>query len=141
MDRIHEMKKPLDIIDIMMSKDEFSSWMQIKVEQIEKGQCALSCLIRNEMLNGFSIAHGGISYSLADSTLAFAANSHGFQSFSIETSISHLKKVAVGDTLKSISKEIHRGNKTGLYHIEVYNQNKEMVSIMKGTVYISKIVW
>lgn len=141
MDRIHEMKTPKEIIKLMMSKDAFSNWMNIQVNTIEKGSCSLSCVIKEEMLNGFSIAHGGIAYSLADSTLAFAANSHGYQSFSIETSISHLVKVQKEDTLTSISKEIHRGNKTGLYHIEIFNQNKELIALMKGTVYISKIVW
>jgi len=141
MDGIHEMKSASEIVNLMMSKDEFSSWMDIKIENIEKGKCSLSCQIRNEMLNGFSIAHGGIAYSIADSTLAFAANSYGLQSFSIETSISHLVKVQQGDVLKSYSIEIHRGNKTAIYQIEVFNQNKIMVAIMKGTVYISKIVW
>ena len=141
MDRIHEMKTPKEIINLMMSKDAFSNWMKIEVNAIEKGSCSLSCLIKEEMLNGFSIAHGGIAYSLADSTLAFAANSHGYQSFSIETSISHLVKVTNGDRLTSNSKEIHRGKKTGLYHIEIFNQKNELVAIMKGTVYISKIVW
>ena len=141
MDRVHEIKSPAEIVHTMMSKDEFSSWMDIKIDSIEKGKCSLSCQIRKEMLNGFSIAHGGIAYSLADSTLAFAANSYGLQSFSIETSISHLVKVKEGDLLKSNSIEIHRGNKTALYQIEVYNQKNIMVAIMKGTVYISKIVW
>ena len=141
MDRIHEMKTPKEIINLMMSKDAFSNWMNIQVNAIEKGSCSLSCAIKGEMLNGFSIAHGGIAYSLADSTLAFAANSYGYQSFSIETSISHLVKVKKEDTLMSISKEIHRGKKTALYHIEIFNQNKELIALMKGTVYISKIVW
>ena len=135
------MKTASEIVNMMMSKDEFSSWMDIKIETIEKGKCSLSCHVRKEMLNGFSIAHGGIAYSLADSTLAFAANSYGLQSFSIETSISHLVKVNQGDLLKSNSIEIHRGNKTAIYQIEVYNQKNIMVAIMKGTVYISKIVW
>ncbi len=135
------MKSASEIVNLMMSKDEFSSWMDIKIENIEKGKCSLSCRVREEMLNGFSIAHGGIAYSLADSTLAFAANSYGLQSFSIETSISHLVKVKQGDILKSNTIEIHRGNKTAIYVIEVYNQKNIMVAIMKGTVYISKIVW
>lgn len=141
MDRIHEMKTPKEIVDIMMSKDQFSSWLDLKIETIDKGSCSLSCIIKKEMLNGFEIAHGGIAYSLADSTLAFAANSYGFHSFSIETSISHLVKVNEGDSLKSISNEIHRGKKTALYQIEIFNQKNKMVAILKGTVYISKIVW
>ena len=141
MDRLHEIKTPKEIVDIMMSKDQFSSWLNLKIETIDKGSCSLSCVIKKEMLNGFEIAHGGIAYSLADSTLAFAANNYRFQNFSIETSISHLVKVNEGDTLKSISNEIHRGNKTALYQNEIFNQKNKMVAILKGTVYISKIVW
>ena len=51
MDRIHEMKTASEIVNIMMSKDEFSSWMDIKIETIEKGKCSLSCHVRKEMLN------------------------------------------------------------------------------------------
>ena len=105
------MKTPKEIVDIMMSKDQFSSWLNLSIEMIDKGSCSLSCVIKKEMLNGFEIAHGGIAYSLADSTLAFAANSYGFQSFSIETSISHLVKVNEGDTLKSISMKFIEGIK------------------------------
>lgn len=135
------MKKPVEIINTMMDKDAFSNWLGIEIASIEKGSCILTCRIKKEMLNGFSIAHGGIAYSIADTTLAFAANSHGYQSFSIETSISHLRKVQDFDRLKAVSKEIHRGKKTGVYHVEVTNQDQELVAIFKGTVYISKIPW
>ena len=111
------------------------------MDELHEGYCACSCIVKEEMLNGFSIAHGGIAYSLADTTLAFAANSYGKQSFSIETSISHLQKVNANDHLFARSKEIHRGKKTGVYHVHVYNQNETLVAIFKGTVYISKIPW
>ena len=141
MDRLHELKNPKEIITAMMEKDEFSKWLDIHVDRIDIGHCSLSCTVRKEMLNGFSIAHGGIAYSIADTTLAFAANSNGYQSFSIETSISHLHKVQESDVLKAESKEIHRGKKTGVYHVNVSNQQNELVAIFKGTVYISKIPW
>lgn len=141
MDRLHELKSPKDIIKQMMLKDEFSKWLGIQVDAIDHGRCSLSCILRKEMLNGFSIAHGGIAYSIADTALAFAANSYGYQSFSIETSISHLQKVQEGDQLIAESEEIHRGKKTGIYHVNVKNQHDELVAIFKGTVYISKIPW
>jgi len=140
-DRVYEMKQPKDIIAMMMDKDQFSQWLGIQVNHIDLGSCSLSCTVKKEMLNGFSIAHGGISYALADSTLAFAANSHGVQCYSIETSISHLKKVFEKDILTTTSKEISREDKTGLYHIDVHNQKKELVATLKGTAYVSKIVW
>lgn len=141
MDSLHELNGPDKIIEKMLKKDAFSNWLGLKVDELHEGYCACSCIIKEEMLNGFSIAHGGIAYSLADTTLAFAANSYGKQSFSIETSISHLQKVNANDHLFARSKEIHRGKKTGVYHVHVYNQNETLVAIFKGTVYISKIPW
>jgi acyl-CoA thioesterase len=141
MDSLYELNGPDKIIEKMLKKDAFSNWLGLKVDELHEGYCACSCIVKEEMLNGFSIAHGGIAYSLADTTLAFAANSYGKQSFSIETSISHLQKVNANDHLFARSKEIHRGKKTGVYHVHVYNQNETLVAIFKGTVYISKIPW
>ena len=141
MDSLHELNGPDKIIEKMLKKDAFSNWLGLKVDELHEGYCACSCIVKEEMLNGFSIAHGGIAYSLADTTLAFAANSYGKQSFSIETSIYHLQKVNAHDHLFARSKEIHRGKKTGVYHVHVYNQNETLVAIFKGTVYISKIPW
>ena len=141
MDRLHEVKTPKQIIHKMMDKDAFSNWLGLEVISIEKGSCTISCSISEVMLNGFSIAHGGIAYSIADTTLAFAANSYGYQSFSIETSISHLRKVQEKDILKASTTEIHRGKKTGVYQVNLTNQKDELVAVFKGTVYISKIPW
>ena len=76
------------VVGKMISGDEFSKWLGIEVIEISKGFCKIQMKIRDEMTNGFKIAHGGISYSLADSCLAFSANSDGIQSLSLETSIS-----------------------------------------------------
>ena len=81
------------VVDKMMSGDAFSQWLGIEILEIYEGFCKLRMTVRDEMTNGFNIAHGGIAYSLADSCLAFAANSDGVQSVSVETSISHTKKV------------------------------------------------
>ena len=71
--------KPLAerVVDKMFDHDAFSQWLQIERVLIEAGKCVLKMKVRKEMLNGFGIAHGGITYSLADSALAFASNSHG----------------------------------------------------------------
>ena len=135
------MKTPKEIVDLMMRADAFSHWLGIKVISIDKGLCSLSCEVNSEMLNGFHIAHGGITYSLADSCLAFASNSHGMHCVSIETSISHIKKVLVDEKLTATSREISRNKKTGIYEVSVRNQNEELVAIFKGTVYISDIQW
>ena len=129
------------VVDKMINEDAFSQWLGIKILEISEGFCKLQLQVRDEMTNGFSIAHGGISYSLADSCLAFASNSYGIQSFSLETSISHTKKVESGDILIATSKEINKTSRTALYYITITNQNKEEIAHFKGTVYRSEKKW
>jgi acyl-CoA thioesterase len=129
------------VVDKMISGDAFSQWLGIEILEITEGFCKLKMTVRDEMTNGFNIAHGGIAYSLADSCLAFAANADGIQAVSIETSISHTKKVANGDILTATSKEMNKSNKTALYYITITNQNNLEVAHFIGTVYRTGKEW
>ena len=129
------------VVDKMISGDAFSQWLGIEVLEITEGFCKLKMTVRDEMTNGFNIAHGGIAYSLADSCLAFAANADGIQAVSIETSISHAKKVASGDALIATSKEMNKSIKTALYYITITNQDNLEVAHFKGTVYRTGKEW
>ena len=129
------------VVDKMMSGDPFSQWLGIEVLEIATGFCKLQLKVRDEMTNGFDIAHGGIAYSLADSCLAFAANSDGIQAVSIETSISHTKKVVSGDILTASSNEINKSSKTALYYITITNQNNLEIAHFKGTVFRTEKEW
>ena len=131
---------PQDIVNKMYQADAFSKWLGIEVLTVKSGFSELSLTVRSEMTNGFGIAHGGITYSLADSALAFASNSKGNHALSIETSISHIKAVKPQDVLKATATEISRNAKIGQYQVEITNQNQEMVAHFKGTVYIKKEV-
>tara|TARA_B110000467_G_C18055407_1_gene333399 strand:- start:42 stop:473 length:432 start_codon:yes stop_codon:yes gene_type:complete len=129
------------VIEKMMSGDAFSQWLGIELLESAPGFCKIQLKVREEMTNGFNIAHGGISYSLADSCLAFAANSYGTQSVSIETSISHTKKVESGDLLIATSNELNKSKKTALYSITISNQDNIEIAHFKGTVYRTGKEW
>ena len=81
----------------MLENDHYSQWLGIERLGETPGTCQLKMTVRKEMLNGFGIAHGAITYALADSALAFASNSHGRHAVSVETSISHLLPVREHD--------------------------------------------
>ena len=132
--------KPIDIVNKMFYNDAFSQWLGIVVEEVSNGSCTLSMTIRKEMTNGFGIAHGGISYSLADSALAFAANSHGRQSVSIDTSVNHIEALKEGDRITAIATENALKNKFGFYTIEIKREDK-IVALFKGTVFRSEKEW
>ena len=125
----------------MFDNDPFSKWMQMERVRIEPGACILRMTVTEVMLNGFAIAHGGITYSLADSCLAFASNTHGIQAVSVETSISHTKAVKEGDVLTATAEEMSLSNRIGIYHINVTNQRDETVALFKGTVYRTGKFW
>lgn len=135
------MKSPEEIVHNMMEKDQFSNWLGLTIGSISEGSCVIHCTTNPKMLNGFDILHGGISYSLSDSALAFAANSRGYKCVSIETSISHLKPVFNNENLKAIATEIHRGRSIGIYEVDVFNAQNELISKFKGTVSISRDTW
>ena len=127
--------------DRMYENDAFSQWLGIEIEAVSLGYCKASMVVREEMLNGFKIAHGGITYSLADSAFAFASNSRGQKSYSIEISIAHTKKVYEGDILIAEAKEIDLSNRIGRYRVVVKNQENEIVALFNGTVYRSSEKW
>ncbi len=129
------------IVDFMFTNDAFSQWLGIERLCVAPGICDLRMTVRSEMLNGFAIAHGGISYSLADTALAFASNAHGLKCYSVETSISHVKMVAQEDVLTTVVEEKSLSNRIGVYHITVFNQNNEAVAFFKGTVHRSEKSW
>ena len=129
------------VVEKMMNSDAFSHWLGIEVLEVSEGFCKLQMIVRDEMMNGFNIAHGGIAYSLADSCLAFAANSDGIKSLSIKTSISHTKKVVSGDVLTATSKGVNNSSKTAMYDISITNQNNLEIAQFKGTVYRTSKEW
>jgi acyl-CoA thioesterase len=126
---------PASIIDKMYDNDKFSQWLGIKRLNVDGGFCKLQMTIREEMCNGFGIAHGGITYSLADSALAFASNSRGMQAVSIETTISHIKSLVPGDIINAIATEKSLSNRIGIYEVSIEKEDGELVALFKGTVY------
>ena len=135
------MKSPTDIVAGMFNSDDFSTWLGIQFQKVKEGEVVLSLDVKQIHTNGFKIAHGGICYSLADSCLAFVANSYGYKAVSVETSISHVAKVYPGDNLIASSKLVYKGNSSAVFIVEIINQEKILVAHFKGTVRISKELW
>ncbi|MEM7374557.1 MAG: hydroxyphenylacetyl-CoA thioesterase PaaI [Bacteroidota bacterium] len=119
----------------MMKSDYFSQWMGLEIEEMGPGYCRLRMKTRRDMLNGFGIVHGGVTFSMADSAFAFASNSHGRLSVSLNASITYPKSAKEGDILIAEAKELSLTYKTATYDIEVRNQQAEIIALFRGTVY------
>ena len=122
-----------EVVGFMMKEDRFSQWLGIEVEEITEGYSRIKMVIREEMINGLGIIHGGVTFSLADSAFAFACNNRNNLSVALDTAINFLKPVHVGDTLIAEAKEIHNGRSTGLYQVVITNQHQQQVALFKGT--------
>ena len=138
MDQENTSKK---IVNKMYQSDAFSQWLGIEIMENKAGSCRLKMTVRPEMCNGFGIIHGGITFSLADSALAFASNAHGRMSVALECNISYPKAVNVGDVLFADANEVSLSNKIGIYNIAIANQNNETVGVFKGSVYRTSKEW
>lgn len=132
--------QPKEIPVKMLSQDAFSSWLGIEILEIEKGRCKVGMTIRKEMLNSMNKAHGGITYSLADTAFGFTANTHGKFAVSIETSINHIEALNEGDYLTAESVIEKVGNKLGFNIVEV-KRGEELVALFKGVVYRTSKDW
>lgn len=132
-----------EIVNKMMAKDYFSQWLGINILETKEGYSKLSLVVRKEMLNGFGIAHGGITYCIADSALAFSSNSKGRKSVSIETSISHVISLKEGDEIIAEAICETETEKLGHYKVNIYlkNEPQKCVALFKGMVYKTSKNW
>lgn len=126
---------PKSIPQHMIENDAFSRWLGIEILDSDPGFCKLKMNVREEMTNGFNVAHGGIAFSLADSAIAFAANSHGRIAVSVENSIRYTEKVAAGDTLFAVAEELKATSRIGHYRVSIMNQHSEYIAFFNGTMY------
>ena len=138
---MNEVVQARRIYEAMFERDYFSRFMNMELLSVGPGTCALRMQIRREMLNGFGIAHGAITYALADSAFAFASNSRGKKAVSIETSISHLVSLKEGDHIVATATEDSLTPKIAIYRVEVRRENGELVALFKGTVYRTSKDW
>lgn len=135
------MLSPHAIFQKMFDHDPFSQWMGLELVAVGAGHCTLRMTVRPEMLNGFGVAHGGITFSLADSTFAFACNSHGRQAMSIHCSIEHVAPVRAGDVLTATAREEHLGNTISNYVIVVTGAGDAPVAFFRGVAFRKQQEW
>ncbi len=122
-----------DVIVAQMMKDDlFSQWLGIELIEVKEGYSKVKMTVRKEMVNGLAVVHGGIAFSLADTSFAFACNNRNNLSLALDTSINFLKPIYPGDILVAEAKELHNGRSTGLYQVTVTNQDAHLVAVFKG---------
>lgn len=126
---------PQEVLKRMTAHDKFTAWMGLQVDEIGEGYCRLHYTVKEEMLNGFSVIHGGALFAAADSAFAFACNTHGRITMALDVSITFTRAAKAGDLLTVEAKELYVGHRTGLYEVRTTNRDGELVALFKGTAY------
>lgn len=129
------------IVAQMMEADAMSQWLGIEVLESAPGVCRCRLNVRDDMVNGFGIAHGAITYALADSTLAFAVNAQGRHAVSVTSTIQHLAPVMLGDVIESQAIMRSEGQRVVHVDVEVTNQRGERVAWLTATGYKRSTSW
>ena len=118
--------------DAMYARDAASKALGIRVDVPAAGEAVAHMTVRDDMVNGFDVCHGGLLFTLADTAFAFACNAYDNLTFAAAASIEFIRPALLGDELRALAREDYRGTKRGLYTVEVSNQRDEVVAVFHG---------
>ena len=125
------------IVSLMMARDAFTRWLGAELVSARAGQCTLRMRVREEMLNGFGVAHGGIAFSLADSAMAFACNASEHVTVAVDNAVSYPAAIQLADELVAVAEEESATNRLAFYRVTV-TRGATVVALFRGTVYRTK---
>lgn len=119
----------------MYEKDNASQALGAQVTSVAPGQAGMTMTVRADMLNGHKTCHGGFIFALADSTFAFACNSRNLVTVASGCSIDFLAPAFEGDVLTALANEYSLAGRTGIYDVQVSNQDGKQIAIFRGRSY------
>ena len=122
----------------MFANDRASKALGMQVLEVTPGRAVMTMTVRDDMLNGHDICHGGLIATLADSTFAFACNSYDELTVASGFAIDLLAPGRLGDVLTATCAEVSKAGRTGVYDAEVVNQRGERIAVFRGRSYTIK---
>ncbi len=116
----------------MYSTDAAAKQLGISIVNIGPGTAVLSMTVKESMVNGHDICHGGMTFSLADTCFAYACNSDNHAAVAASCTIEYLAPAYLNDVLTATANREHQGGRSGIYDIAVTNQNNQIVALFRG---------
>ena len=116
----------------LYARDNAARALGISIRSVAPGEATLTMAVREDMLNGHAICHGGLIFAIADTAFAYACNSYNDNTLAAAASIEFLSPARLGDVLTAVSKEQSRGRRLGIYDIEVTRQDGTRVALFRG---------
>jgi acyl-CoA thioesterase len=118
--------------EIMWPDDHAARGLGMAIAAIGPGTATLTMTVRQDMVNSHGNCHGGFIFALADSCFAYACNSLNHRAVAAGVDINFLAPVDLGDTLTAEGRARHQGGRTGVYDVEVVNQDGKLVAVFRG---------
>lgn len=116
----------------LYANDHASQGLGMRIVEARPGFAKLSMVVREDMLNGHAVCHGGLIFSLADSAFAFSCNSHGGAVVGASASMDFLAPARGGDELTAVAVERWRSKRSGVYEVTVTNQHGDTIALFRG---------
>ena len=123
------------VVGHMLAHDDFSRWLGVEPLDVHPERVTIRMVVRQDMTNGFGVCHGGVTFAFADSAFAFASNTGGQVSVSIENSMTYPAAVNVGDVLLAQAEKEAGSRRLGYYRVRVTRSDGTVVGLFRGTVY------
>ena len=131
-DASNELERARKSAAAMYAEDAASQMLGIEIDVLAVGEAVARMTVRDDMVNGFDVCHGGIVFTLADTAFAFACNAYNNVTLSVSAKIDWLIPAMRGDALVARAREVDRQGRHGDYAIDVHNQHDELVARFEG---------
>ena len=117
---------------MMGARDNASKFLGIKLEDIGPAHCVMSLVVREELVQGLNVCHGGYIFSLADTTMAFASNTFDVPNLAQQAQITFLAPGQLGDKLTATAKRTSLAGRNSIWDVEVLDQNGKQIAVFRG---------
>jgi acyl-CoA thioesterase len=129
------------IAEMIWPEDAASRWLGMKLEEVRAGYARLSMRVTAHMVNAQKVCHGGLIFTLADSSFGYACNTHNQRALAAGASIDFLSPAQLGDVLVAECIESARAGRRGIYDAKVTNQKGEAIALFRGESAVVKGTW
>ena len=124
--------------DGMLARDRAAQGLDMRITHIAPGQATIEMAVRDDMLNGFDICHGGFITALGDTAFAYACNSYNEMTVASGLAVDFVAPGRPGDVLVAQAIEVSQAGRTGVYDVTIRNQKGEAIALFRGRSYCMK---
>ena len=118
--------------ELMFAADRASPGLGMAITEVGPGRAVMTMQVREDMLNGHAICHGGFIFALADSAFAFACNSYNQNTVAQQNQITYISPGQAGETLTATATETSRTGRSGVYDVTVTGQDGRTIALFRG---------